>query len=99
MALDVTRSAPPDTGPQRSLLKRGAFVLLPAALLASAALVPTLAHAAEAPVLLGTTASYGVLAGSTVTNTNPSVINGDLGLYPGTSVTGFPPGIVNGVRA
>lgn len=40
--------------------------------------------------------TYGVLAGSTVTNTDLTVIDGDLGLSPGTSVTGFPPGIVTG---
>jgi hypothetical protein len=54
------------------------------------------AQAATPPVQLGTTASFGVVGGSTITNTGPTVINGDLGLHPGTAVTGFPPGTVNG---
>jgi hypothetical protein len=48
----------------------------------------------SAQISLGTADSFGILAGSTVTNTGASVIGGNLGVSPGTAVTGFPPGIV-----
>ena len=50
------------------------------------------ASASQPQVNLGTTAAFAVMAGSTVTNTGPSSLAGDLGLYPGTAITGFPPG-------
>lgn len=63
-------------------------------LLAMAALA-CLPLAAKADITLGTAGDFAVLAGSTVTNTGPSVIDGgDVGVSPGTAITGFPPGIV-----
>ncbi len=45
---------------------------------------------------LGTAGNFVVLAGTTVSNTGPTSVGGDLGVSPGTAVVGFPPGIVTG---
>ncbi len=85
----ITRSSRPT--------QRCGSVIVAVAVVSATALVVTSgpAEAATPTVGLGTATSFAVLAGTTVTNTGPSVISGDLGVSPGTAVTGFPPGLVN----
>ena len=67
---------------------RSHLVLSPLALVVALTLASS-AHAAE-PVSLGTADSFALLAGSTITNTGPTTITGDIGLCcTGTAMTGF----------
>jgi hypothetical protein len=80
----------------RSDLRRGRLAGIALAMVVVFAL-PAAAQAA--PVDLATAGPFVVLGGTTVTNTGPSVLNGDLGVSPGTELKGFElPAVVNGVR-
>ena len=95
----MSRSTTSPTSPTRTPVRRVTLRLAAAVALAgsvtallavgqpaSAGIVPT--------VSLATSANYSVLAATTVTNTNQSVLGQSVGLSPGTEVVGFPPGVV-----
>jgi hypothetical protein len=80
----------------RSDLRRGRLAGIALAMVVAFAM-PAAARAA--PVDLATAGPFVVLGGTTVTNTGPSVLNGNLGVSPGTELKGFEsPAVVNGVR-
>ena len=81
---------------RRTLKYSWLAALVPIGAVSALLIAQSPAGAAVAPVGLGTATSFAVLAGSAVTNTGPTILNGDLGVSPGTAITGFPPGIVNG---
>lgn len=68
--------------------------------LAASMVLGSPAGAAQAPVGLGTATSFSVLAGSGITNTGATTVNGDIGSFPTPTITGaasitFTPPAVN----
>lgn len=88
-------SALPHGVSRRRRYSSGAAALAAVGLTLASFAIAAPANAVTA-VDLGTAETYVVLGGASVTNTGPSILNGDLGVSPGTSISGFPPGIVVG---
>jgi hypothetical protein len=80
----------------RRIIAKRSLGALTAALLLSPVLLALPAQAVAVTPPLGAAASFAVVAATTVTNTGPTVVTGDIGVSPGTAVVGFPPGMVNG---
>jgi hypothetical protein len=84
-------------------MRRSATLFRPIRLISAVALAgalsfsASLALAADQP-RLGSAGNYAVMGATAITNTGPTVVNGNLAISPGgsSSVTGFLPGVVTG---
>jgi hypothetical protein len=85
-------SAASDRALKNGSLKKFSLFLLGAAF----TLCQTATAQPQKTVYLGSAGQFVVLAGTTVTNTGLTTVNGGLGVWPGSAVTGFGPGVVNG---
>jgi hypothetical protein len=55
--------------------------------------------ACQATVPLGTACMFGILAATpAVANSGPTIVTGDIGIFPSASITGFPPGTLTGTE-
>ena len=89
------RSNHPRTG--RGVRLRSYALAAASAALLSAVVVSSAQAVAVTPPL-GTAADFAAVAATTITNTGPTVVDGDIGVSPGTAIVGFPPGTLNGTQ-
>ena len=59
----------------------------------------TSATACSSTVPLGTACSFGILGATpVVSSVGPTIVTGDVGIWPAASITGFPPGLLTGTK-
>jgi Ice-binding-like/Bacterial Ig-like domain len=59
----------------------------------------TSATACASTVPLGTACSFGILGATpVVSSVGPTIVTGDVGIWPAASITGFPPGTLTGTK-
>lgn len=83
--------------PRLAILFRPLRLFTAIALAGALSFSASLAFAADQP-RMGTAGNYAVMGATAISNTGPTVVNGNLAISPGgsSSVTGFPPGVVTG---